>query len=173
MILIPNEFGFTNQFETVEELNYNLLNALECSVRPDGTIMTPLAKQPLKFGDKVLIASIDPNNIHYPGEGQILFDPLNNLKMVISIFGLFMDKLRVFDEREILSWYPNEKVDENKIIYTSLSIKFADNSIVSSKYYINKTLPYIELMFQLAEEDVNLSNFDLTPEEFLARRNNK
>lgn len=172
MKLIPYEFGFTKVFDSIEELNYNLLNALEFSVLPNGMIISPLAKQPIQFGGKVIIASIDQNNIHYAGEGEIVFDVIKNLKMVVTLFGLYLDKMRVLDDRDILSYYMDEQHDENQINHVNITVQFIDNSRISSNYYINKCLPYVDLMFKLAEEDVSITNFDITVEEYLARRGN-
>ena len=93
-----NSNGFS--FENVEELNYNLLNAVGLSTLPNGNIVDrEIGNAQIKFDGKNMKANIDPNNIHYAGEGEIMLDVLSNLKMSIVLLGHLLDKNKYFDNK--------------------------------------------------------------------------
>ena len=159
-------------YEDEYELTYNLLNALSMSVRPDGSIIdteisgagTNTARiigTPITFSGKILKANIDRNNIHYAGEGEVMLDVLTNNKMLDRLLGLFLDKLRVFDSKEVLSYFSNEIKDDNDVKTFNVNVKFENGEEYNSAYYLNKCLPIIDLIFQMSEENVDLSNFNI------------
>lgn len=155
-------------YNTVPELTFSLLNAMELSTRPDGTIVDKTINPEgtvVMIGDKVLKANTDDRNIHYAGNGDILLDPLSNLHILNTLLGLFLDKLRVNEGIEIVSFYPEEKVDNNDNRMCAHTIKFADGTEVTSEYYYNRCLGLIELIFIISDENVYVRNFDVTPKE--------
>ena len=81
-------------YDTVEELTYALLNVMDLSTRPDGTVIDKSINPQgtvIMDSDKILKANIDPNNIHYAGESDVLLDPLVNLHLLNNLFGLFAE----------------------------------------------------------------------------------
>ena len=56
-----------------------------------------------------------------------------------------------------------EDKDGNKI--SKLTIRFADNTQISSDYYYNKCLTIIDIIFKLGEENVDIHNFDSIEEK--------
>lgn len=159
----------TNVYENVEELTYNLLTAVELSVLPTGevvdfTTMAPnrfgqMAPTEIKFGGKTLKASIDHNDIHYAGENEIMLSPLESTKQVNDLMALLLNKMAAAGD-ELLSFYMTEHEEEDGIKTFAMNVKFADRE-VSSKYYYNKCLAIIDCIFELAEYDVDLSNFNV------------
>ena len=146
-------------FDNIEELNYNFLNAMGCAALPDGKVIDTELQKPVQYGGMTLKANTNVYNIHYAGEGEIMLDVLNDIKGCSLLLGHLLDKLRVFDNRDILSHYmeDNEDADGNRLIRQN--IKFTDSEIIG-KYYHNKCLSIIDSIFQLADMDVNLNNFD-------------
>ena len=65
-------------FNDIYDLNYEFLKELSISVLPNGTLMYQNddtgEQRLLQMDKKNIIASIDPNNIHYAGPMDISFD---------------------------------------------------------------------------------------------------
>ena len=155
-------------YNTVEELTYALLNTMELSTRPDGTVIDKTinpAGTVIMVADKVLKANTDINNIHYAGESEVLLDPLSNLHILNILFGLFMDKLRVQEDRDSLSMFTEEMPDQDNNKLCRYGIKFSNGEEYYSEYYYSKCLGLIELAFIISEENVSVRNFDITPTE--------
>lgn len=156
-------------YDNVEELTYNFLNAIELSVLPDGQIVdfsTMIVTQngmmiptSIQRSGKILKATIDPEDIKYAGENEEMLDTLGNIKQINFLLGVLLDKLQA-EGRQLLSFYNEEFEDPNGNKLVSMNAKFIDGT-VSSKFYYNKCLATIGLVFELAEYDVDLSNFNV------------
>ena len=79
-------------FDDVYELTYELLHTLDLIVRPDGTIFEPATNSVLSFNGMIIKATIKENDIKYAGEGEIVFDVLNNVRMITVLFGHYLEK---------------------------------------------------------------------------------
>lgn len=163
-------------YDTVEELTYALLNVMDLSTRPDGTVIDKSISPQgtvIMDSDKVLKANTDPNNIHYAGESDVLLDPLVNLHLLNNLFGLYADKIRVEGEKDLVSMFSEEIYDANMDRMSRCGIKFDNGEEYYSEYYYSKCLGLIELIFILGEENVSLRNFDITPTEMEKIRKEK
>ena len=151
-------------YDNVEELTYNFLNCMGLSVRPDGSVIdTELnisGGAIIKIADKALKANTNPNNIHYAGEGETMLDIINNYKMLNSLLGLFLDKEKMFDNKEMLSFFPEDSVDKDGNRISRISVRFSDNTQVNSDYFYNRCLTIVDIIFKLGEENVDIHNFD-------------
>jgi len=155
-------------YDTVEELNYALMNAMDFSVRSDGVIIDKTIDSNgtiITMGDKMLKVNIDPRNIHYAGEKDVLFEPLVNLNIIKKLYGLFLDKLYVYQGKEVLSSFTDEEFDQIGEKQTSYGVKFRDGTSYHSQLYYSRCLGLLELIFLIAEENVYLRNFDVNPLE--------
>lgn len=156
--------------ESLEELNFQFLNAAGLSCNPEGIVYDNEIGTQIKFSNKILKASTSPYNIRYPGEGEIMLDILGNIKMVTSIFGLVLDKLRVMDNKEIISYYPEEvdyKIEGLKRF--RVIVKFENLETLVGNFYFNRCLSLVDVILQLGELNVDLVPFDYT-EEFLLKK---
>lgn len=163
-------------YDTVEELTYALLNVMDLSTRPDGTVIDKSISPQgtvIMDSDKILKANIDPNNIHYAGESDVLLDPLVNLHLLNNLFGLFADKIRVEGEKEMISMFTEDILDVNLDRMSRYGIKFNNGEVYYSEYYYSRCLGLIELIFILGEENVSLRNFDITPTQMEKIRKEK
>ena len=153
--------------ENVEELTYNLLNAIELSVLPTGEIVDYSSMTRTQFGmvpasvqcgGKILKATIDPNNVKYAGESEVMLDTLGNIKQINFLLGLLLNKIQAEGE-QLLSFYNQDSEDANGNRMVSMNAKFIDREVCSNFYY-NKCLATIDLIFILSDYDIDLSNFN-------------
>lgn len=164
MILVNGKFVY----QTVEELTYAFLNTMELSTRQDGAIIDKTINDNgtlVLVADKILKANTDPNNIHYAGEQEVMLDPLTNLHILNVLFGLFIDKIRVYENKDMVSLFTEEQDDINRNRMCRYGIKFSNGEEYYSEYYYSRCLGLIELAFLISQENVSVRNFDITPEE--------
>lgn len=148
-------------FDDPYELVYELLNELEYVLIHDGTVFDPFTNSILSFNGMVIKASTNPNNIHYAGQGEIEFDILNNVRLVTTLFGHYLQKKEA-DGIKVVSTFTEER--DSDIIEgaktSRLTIRTDINHDTSSPYYHNKCLKYIWALFAMEETYVNLCNFE-------------
>ncbi len=152
-------------FDDVFELTYELLNELEMELRPDGTIYDPNRNVLLSFNGMTIKASIRPDQIFYAGQGEIEFDILNNIRLVTVLMGDLIQRKINEEHMSFISYYPEEITDDTDIKFSNLTIKYDNINSVTTRSYHNKCLKFIEMMFILEGDNVDLSNFDSLIEE--------
>lgn len=149
--------------DDIYELNYFILNELEYQINPDGTLCSNNADV-IQFNGLRIKASVNPNQINYPGEGEIAFDILNNVHLVRTLFGQYIQKKQEAG-MEFISWMPYEYTDESEIKMSNLTVKFNNFSSITTKAFHNKCLKFLQMIFDIEEENIDLSNFDTTIED--------
>ena len=155
-----NPFGMV--FDDVYELNYEVLSELELEVKPDGKIYDPSKGSILSFNGNIIIASINPNEVHYAGQGEIELDLLNNVRMTTVLFADYLKKKQA-KGMPFVSYFPEEKVEtveDEEIKYTNLTVKFDNTRSISSEFFHNKCLKFLDLIFKMEENNADLRNFD-------------
>ena len=158
--MIMTQFGMV--FQDIYELNYEVLTEMELEVKSDGTIYDSKKGTILSFNGNIIKATIDPRNIHYAGQGEIELDLLNNVRMTTTLFGHYLTKKQE-EGMPFVSYFPEEKIeeiDEGEIKYTRLTLKHDNYHSISSDYFHNKCLKFLDLIFKMEENEANLKNFD-------------
>lgn len=154
-------------FDDPYELVYELLNELEYTLRHDGTIFDPFTNSILSFNGMIIKASINPNNIHYAGQGEIEFDILSNVRLVTTLFGHYLQKKEA-EGLKLVSTFTEER--DSTVIegakFSRLTVRTDINHDISSPYYHNKCLKFIWMMFAMEGTYVNFRNFE-PPEAIL------
>lgn len=164
-------------FEDEYELAYELLQTLDIKVNPDGTLLEKDTNTIIYFNGMKVKATIDKNDIKYTGEGEISFDVLGNVRLITTLFGHYLDKKQA-EGMKFLSYFPTEKISEiefgkgrekhtEDVKYTNITLKHDSANSISSKFYHNKNLKFIDIIFALEDDNVDLSNFDIITEENL------
>ena len=157
------------QYDNVEELTYNFLNCMGLSVTPNGSVIdTELnvnGGTVIKLSGKILKANTNNFQIHYAGEGELMLEILTSYKTLNSLLGLFLDKRKLFDDIETLSFFPEDAEDKDGNRISRLTVRFTNGTQVSSDYYYNRCLTILDIIFKLGEENVNIHNFDSIEEK--------
>lgn len=163
MIIVQNRMIF----DDVYDLTYNLLSEIGISVLPDGRMVDQDMGCIINFGGSILKANIDPRYIKYAGQGESIFEPLTNIRQVTTLLGYHLDKKQKLEGMEFISYYPEEIEEEiTGIKFTNLSLKYGIgfNDVISSRFYFNKCLKYIDLIFAIEGDQADLHNFDIITE---------
>ena len=153
-------------FDDKYELIYELLNELEYEVLSDGSIIDD-CNNILYFNEMKVLATINPNNPKYPGQGEIDFDILNNVRLSTVLFGRYLEK-KMASGMPFVSYYPGElaipnpagkNLPDKKI--SNLTVKFDNIHEISTPYFKNKCLKFIYMIFKLEDQEVDLTNMDI------------
>ena len=149
-------------FDSIYELNYNLINAMELSLNGANQLYDDETGNILEAKGKRIKVSIDPKDEQYAGQGEVILDLLGDIRIVTVLLGFLIDKKQREENLPFTSYFPEEMVDEKTGDKSSnLTIKFANNSFISTNFWKNKCLKFVELIFMLQEYRVDLRNFDI------------
>jgi hypothetical protein len=66
----------------------------------------------------------------------------------------------MFDNKEMLSFFPEDSVDKDGNRISRICVRFSDNTQVNSDYFYNRCLTIVDIIFKLGEESVDIHNFD-------------
>lgn len=150
-------------FNDKYELNYEVLNELNLQRRSDGTVFDPESNTVFYMNGYKLICSIRPDEIMYPSEDQLEFDLISNYKLVQFLFGWYYKKFGNLEDKP----YFDEYTTINELKYSRLCIKVNDEFTLCTNYYHLRCLKYVEMIFLLDNENVDLSNLDILDDEEL------
>lgn len=153
-------------FDDFSELCYNMLMQIGLGINEKGYLYDQDAgtMNPLKSKDKYIKASINGAPI-YTGPNDIAFDPVKNYNLALYILGYYIDKLAVVEGNDI--GYISQGIEDNddKTCHRAF-IDSREYGRLYSKFYHISSLGYTELIFKTGGTNTDMSNFDLTEEEF-------
>lgn len=156
-------------FDDEFELNWEFINELGLDVDNNGFIIDVMTNTRFRFNGLDIIANINPNDIKYPGTEQINLDLLHNIKLVGTLFAYYL-KRKEAEGMPILSYFDDRQIQPNGLTYWAVTVKFDPTHSITSKYYYNRCLRYLDLIFTMEGDDVDLSNFDVLIEQDLKKK---
>lgn len=145
-------------FENVYDLIYNLLNEIGLSIDSNGYVYDQDSGIHLEAQGKKIKASVRPDIPCYAGQGEVVFDPLNNTRQIHTLLGYAIDKeMATNPEFNCISHYITETPMDKP---TSITLKMIDGSLLSTPFYNNRCLKFIGGIFLIYGYITDLSNFD-------------
>ena len=149
-------------FNDLNDLYYNYLLEMGLAINANQYLCYQDSGQILQFKGKFIKASV--NNVPvYAGLNDILFDPLHNYGMIATLFGLYLDQCQNADDGDILNGYIAHYIEDNPNDKTmqKVTVKTFGRGEISSNYYHNVFLAYIDCTFRVSGTNVDLSAFDI------------
>lgn len=141
---------------SVNHLYNLLLTCVDMKVN-NITVVSQTTRGEISFNDRIL--KYNPNGFTLVHKGEIKFDPLNNFKQSQILFSVFL-QLQEEDGELYTKMIYDERNPEEK---TRIVVK-TDTNIITSNYYYNISLGYIELILTLSGIMVeNLFELDSAP----------
>lgn len=158
------------QYEDEFELNYELLVAIGFSVDENGYVYND--NSIVEMDGNRLKACISINKPVYAGQAEVLFEPLRNIQMMNYLFSFYI-KEKMNEGYELYSYYQEEELrpaerpieEDDMDKYTCLTIQHRPGKVTSTEYFRNKCLKFIQMIFIIEGDQVNLSNFDVLEDE--------
>lgn len=123
----------------------------------------------IKFNGKNLKYNSDQNN-NRRNSNEILFNPIENPKLMNNLFSYYTDKINQEDGRYVNIYYPLDSGDNSG--KGKIELKEDTNDTLQSNNYYNDCLKYADLIFQLGgDTNVDLTEYD--SDEKIVRKNIK
>ena len=152
----------TVTFNDIYDLYNELFMELGLYIGPDQYLYEQDTAMPIRLKDKFIKATINPNIPLYAGRNDILFEPNRNYSLIASLFCYYLDKCQHTDDGDILQGYIANFIDDNpEKDKQRVAVKTKGRGEISSAYYYNIYLAYIDCIFRIAGYVPNLYNLDI------------
>lgn len=144
----------------INNLNYQLMCEIGLEVDQEMRVVDQDLGNVIMFKGKTLKANIGGLRQPFIGRNDILFDPVNNYKIMTTIFAYYVQKLTNMEGRYFNIFYPVQ-LQSGK---TYAEIK-EDMKVIRSGAYFNPCIAFIDLVFRLNNEEYDLSMYDSIPNQ--------
>jgi hypothetical protein len=141
----------------MNELVYKLLQEIGIDIDGNNILVDQDTQMVIYFNGKKVKYRLDGSPIPI-GKNDIYFDPINNVKLMNTLFLYYINKLQTLDGIYYNIFYPVALQDGSGKGYIEIK---GPNTIIRSGLYFNDCLKYIDLLFRLSgEQFVDLSMYD-------------
>ena len=141
--------------ETVD-ISRKIFRAVGLDVDNANKVIDQDTCMPIEFKGKCIKYTSDPNKNLLLAKNDILFDPINNPKLMSNLFGYYLTKLEETENTVFNSYY----VKPGNEGRTAIELK-SDSETITSKYYKNDSIKYMDMILRLnGESDINLNEYD-------------
>ena len=146
------------QFDDIYELYYYIFNEIGLGINQYQYLYDLDTGIVLRYKDKYIKATVQPVSI-YPGKNDILFEPEKNYNLMVSLLGYYLDKEsqngNPYAVNFVAQFTERDSSEEKQRVV--IRTKARD---ICSNFYYNIYLGYIECIFLLSDNLVDLKNFD-------------
>lgn len=133
-----------------------IIDEMGVGIGPDYVLYDEDTGAPVQFQGKNIKFSANNPELVYIGAGDVLFDPVHNLRMVTTMMGMYLDKEEGNGKEAQCMYDDNNREDRT----TSHTIKFSNGESVTSKFYKNRCLAICDNFLEMANMNSDLSEFD-------------
>lgn len=144
----------------INNLNYQLMCEIGLEVDSEGRLVDQDLGNMILFKGKTLKVNMPGFRQPFIGRNDILFDPVNNYKIMNTIFSYYVQKLADLEGRYFNIFYPVQ-LQSGK---TYAEIK-ENMKVIRSGAYYNPCIAFIDLVFRLNDEEYDLSAYDSQPNQ--------
>lgn len=159
IVATPN--GILTLFDTVEEMYYNLFLEIGLFINQNGHLQDSDTGVEIRYKDKFIKVSLNPNQPAYPGRTDVLFDPAHNFNLMQTLFGYYIDKR---DHGEEPIGYIAQGIADNKEEGLHSVFVKSQSGYYESLWYHNSYMGFIDAIFRMGGVNTDLSQFDIVEE---------
>lgn len=142
-------------FDDRPEMFYHLFGEMGLDINREGYLYDIETKDIIKYKDKYLKTTQYPGIPVYAGRNDMVFEPIGNYNLMVSLFGYYLDK--EFPPEFFIAQYIE---DDSTNTLQRVCVKTSQGDIYSP-FYNNIYLGYCYCVFALGGQDVFLNNFDI------------
>lgn len=154
----------TSGFENMMDMYYDLFSEIGLGINSQQYLYDQDTQIVLMFKDKYIKASVTGEPL-YAGRNDIVFEPAKNYTLMTRLFEYYLDKCQNSDDGDMLQGYIAHYIDDDETKEKQrVVVKTVGRGEISSNYYFNIYLAYIDCLFRIAGYNVNLNNFDIRVE---------
>ena len=138
------------------DISRKIFRAIGLDVDNANKIIDQDTCRPIEFKGKCIKYTSDPNKNLLLAKNDILFDPINNTKLMSNLFGYYLTKLEETENIAFDSYY----VKAGNGGRTALELK-SESETITSKYYNNDSIKYMDMILRLnGESNIDLNEYD-------------
>ena len=138
------------------EISRKIFRAIGLDVDNANKVIDQDTCRPIEFKGKCIKFTSDPDKNLLLAKNDILFDPINNTKLMSNLFGYYLTKLEEMENTVFNSYY----VKSGNEGRTALELK-NESGTITSNYYNNDSIKYMDMILRLnGESDINLNEYD-------------
>ena len=150
-------------YNTIGELNYNLFMTIGLAINADQHLYDQDTMKELNFNGKYIKASINDIPV-YAGRNDVVFEPSRNYKLMATLFGYYIDKETNSEEGDKVGFISQGNEDSKDREFHRLFVDTKRYGRVESDWYQNGYLGFIDCIFKLDGQNIDLHNFDIREE---------
>ena len=161
MIYLPNG---TVIFDNIFDMYYDMFSEIGLGINSQQYLYDQDTQIVIQFKEKYIKASINGQPV-YAGRNDIVFEPAKNYTLMTRLFEYYLDKCQNSDDGDQLHGYIAHYIDDDEAKEKQrVVVKTAGRGEISSQFYFNVYLAYIDCLFKIAGYNTDLSNFDIKVE---------
>jgi len=161
MIYLPNG---TVYFDNIYDMYYDLFSEIGLGINSQQYLYDQDTQTVIQFKEKYIKASINGQPV-YAGRNDIVFEPAKNYTLMTRLFEYYLDKCQNSDDGDQLQGYIAHYIDDDETKEKQrVVVKTVGRGEISSQFYFNVYLAYIDCLFKIAGYNADLSNFDIKVE---------
>ena len=146
----------TSAINTIDDLEQKLMMEIGLSVDLEHTVTDQDFGTYLSLHGKYIKAKRNGIEPFVNRHSSIYFDPVRNVKFMRYLFQYYMTKIQKLDNRYFSVFFPTYNQETGA---GCIDIKNETESY-RSKYYYNEALRYIDIIFRISGEEIDLTKFD-------------
>jgi hypothetical protein len=142
-------------FNDRPEMFYHMFDEIGLDINREGYLYDIDNRNIIKFKDKNIKTTQYPGVPVYCGNNDIVFEPLTNYNLMISLFGYYIDTQCPPD------FFIAQYIEDDETNTLQRVVIKTINGDIYSPFYNNIYLGYCYCIFALSDQNVNLDNFDI------------
>lgn len=151
-------------FDNIYDMYYDLFSEIGLGINAQQYLYDQDTQVTITFKEKYIKASINGQPI-YAGRNDVVFEPAKNYTLMARLFEYYLDKCQQSDDGDLLEGYIAHYIDDDETKEKQrVVVKTVGRGEISSNYYFNIYLAYIDCLFKIAGYNANLTNFDIKAE---------
>jgi len=163
MQIIPNQQGqLVTIYDNINEAFYNLFLEIGLFINQNGYLQDQDTGIVIRFKDKFIKASLNENVPVYTGKTDIAFEPAHNFTLMQNLMGYYIDKREAGDEP--IHYGSQGIYDVKDTMEHQVFVKTTDGLVYESLLYHNTYLAFMDCVFRLGGNNVDLHNLDIWEE---------
>lgn len=151
-------------YNTFAELCYNLFMVIGLGIDNESHLYDQDTEKKLQFKGKYIKATIREEPV-YAGRNDIVFEPWKNYSMMAMLTGYYLDKETNSENGDTIGYIAQGNEDSSDKEFHRMFIQTKFRGRIESDWYRNGYLGFIDCIFKLDGQIVDIHNFDIKEEQ--------
>lgn len=149
-------------YANIDQLTYDIINELGLIIGPDGLLYDQETRNIININGKNIKCTFDSvNNPVYVSDFNIVFDPINNIKLMTILFDMYLKNENEAGNFYCIS-YSIEEIEKKGPSYIRATLDNGNGmSFFEGKPYNNRCLSICDIILKFSGVDANLYMMDM------------